>query len=390
MLSKVQSSQHWLSQFLPEHRGVAAQLLDSLHIVSTEDMRSDLRVLIEDIARDRSQKSALLPIRECAAQESIYDTQNPTISPVLQSATESLGSEAFISNLYTELTRARKRQFMLEKVQVNGERKELAPSLSFMKHHKFKNLFLVDDLIGSGDRVVSYLDALFRNKTINSWVSYGYIKVHIVSFMATDEGKRVVSRAIKRRKNVSLHVMHRAPSLRDLADIKALEWLCKSYADKNTQYPLGYKESAVRVVFTHSAPNNLPSILYRPVYTKFRPNNAPSLNLSQWAAMFPNRTIPEQFKQDLAAIKRKPSSRVDILHLLEVLKNGADKREDIAHLMNRTSAYIQTLLDLCERMGFLTQNRAVISITNQGLCELSRPAGRNYTIEKNEEFYYPH
>ncbi|CAK2597148.1 conserved hypothetical protein [Vibrio crassostreae] len=390
MLSKVQSSQHWLSQFLPEHRSIAAKLLDSLHIVSSEDMRSDLRVLIEDIARDRSQKSALLPIRECTGQESIYDTQNPTVSPVLQSATESLGSEAFISNLYTEFTRARKRQFMLEKVQVNGEDKELAPSLSFMKQHKFKNLFLVDDLIGSGDRVVSYIDALFRNKTINSWVSYGYIKVHIVSFMATDEGKRIVSRAIKRRKNVFLHVMHRAPSIGDLSDSKALVSLCKSYADKNTQYPLGYKESAVRVVFTHSAPNNLPSILYRPVYKKFRPNNAPSLHLSQWAAMFPNRTIPEQFKQDLVAIKRKPSSRVDILHLLECLQNGADKREDVAHLMNRTSAYIQILLDLCERMGFLTQNRAVISITNQGLCELSRPAGKNYTIEKNEEFYYPH
>lgn len=390
MLSKVQSSQHWLSQFLPEHRSIAAQLLDSLHIVSSEDMCSDLRVLIEDIARDRSQKSALLPIRECTGQESIYDTQNPTVSPVLQSATESLGSEAFISNLYTEFTRARKRQFMLEKVQVNGEDKELAPSLSFLKQHKFKNLFLVDDLIGSGDRVVSYVDALFRNKTINSWVSYGYIKVHIVSFMATDEGKRIVSRAIKRRKNVFLHVMHRAPSIGDLSDSKALESLCKSYADKNTQYPLGYKESAVRVVFTHSAPNNLPSILYRPVYKKFRPNNAPSLHLSQWAAMFPNRTIPEQFKQDLVAIKRKPSSRVDILHLLECLQNGADKREDVAHLMNRTSAYIQALLDLCERMGFLTQNRAVISITNQGLCELSRPAGKNYTIEKNEEFYYPH
>ncbi|WP_102385190.1 hypothetical protein BCU19_15575 [Vibrio cyclitrophicus] len=390
MLSKVQSSQHWLSQFLPEHRSIAAQLLDSLHIVSSEDMRSDLRVLIEDIARDRSQKSALLPIRECTGQESIYDTQNSTVPPVLQSATESLGSEAFISNLYTEFTRARKRQFMLEKVQVNGEDKELAPSLSFMKQHNFKNLFLVDDLIGSGDRVVSYIDALFRNKTINSWVSYGYIKVHIVSFMATDEGKRTVSRAIKRRKNVFLHVMHRAPSIGDLSDSKALESLCKSYADKNTQYPLGYKESAVRVVFTHSAPNNLPSILYRPVYKKFRPNNAPSLQLSQWAAMFPNRTIPEQFKQDLVAIKRKPSSRVDILHLLECLQNGADKREDVAHLMNRTSAYIQTLLDLCERMGFLTQNRSLISITNQGLCELSRPAGKNYTIEKNEEFYYPH
>lgn len=389
MLSKVKSSQYWLSQFLPEHRGIAAQLLDSLHIVSTEDMTSDLKVLIEDIASDLSEKSAVLPIRECAAGEFIYDNKNNDLPPILQFSTECLGSEAFISNLYTTLTRARREQFLLERVQDRGEINQVAPSIAFMKENRFKNLFLVDDLIGSGDRVVSYLDALFRNKTINSWVSYGYLKIHIVSFMGTEVGKRVVSKAIKRRKNVSLNIMHRAPSLKDLANCKDLVSLCNSYADRQTQYPLGYKDSAVRVVFTHSAPNNLPSILYRPVFRKFRPKNDLRLNLSQWAAMFPNRTIPEQFKQDLAVIKEKPTSRVDILNLLALLKNGVGNREDIAHLLNRTSTYIQTLVDLCEKMGFITLIERNISITSQGLAELTRPAGRNYIVEKNDRFYYP-
>lgn len=389
MLSKVRSTQPWLSQFLPEHRRTAVKLLDSLNVVSTEDMRGDLKVVIEDIAQNRSEKSALLPVRECNQGESIYDIQDSTVSPVLQSAIEALGSEAFISNLYTEINRSRKRQFMLQKIVVNGEHKEVAPSISFMKEHKFKHLFLVDDLIGSGDRVVSYLDALFRNKTINSWVSYGYLKVHIVSFMATDDGKYVVSKAINRRNNVTLHVMHRAPALKDLTENEEIIELCRAYSDKSTQYPLGYKESAVRVLFTHSAPNNLPSILHRQVFNKFRPSNVPTLKLKQWNALFPNRTISEQFKQDIKSVKEKPSSKVDVINLLRLVRDGTKKREDLAHLMSRTSSYTQILIDLCERMGFVTQNQRIITITNRGVAELSVNTKRNYPIEIQKEFYYP-
>lgn len=197
MLSKAHSTQEWLSQFLPEHHHLAELLLDSLYVITTEDMLNDLKIFILEIATSNSEKSALLPIRELAAEEYIYEDKNT--SPVLQESSESLGSEAFISNLYTELNRARPRQFLQQKLSTNSRRK-FSPSISFMKEHKFKHLFLVDDIIGSGDRAVSYLQALFSNKTINSWLSYGYINVHIIVFMATEQGRKNINTMIRKKK----------------------------------------------------------------------------------------------------------------------------------------------------------------------------------------------
>ncbi|EGQ9186044.1 hypothetical protein F8Y89_23790 [Vibrio parahaemolyticus] len=385
MLSQVPSTQQWLSQFMPEHRDIAETLLDNLLVVSSEEMRNDLKVFIEGLATEGSEKAALLPIREVSEGESIYDSEDHTRTPLLQASEESLGSEAFISNLYTELTRSKPMQFLQQR---NGDR-SFPPSISFLRENKYKHLFLVDDLIGSGDRVVSYLDALLNNKTINSWVSYGFLRIHIVSFMATKRGYAVVSSAIRRRKNITLNVMHRAPSLTDLPESDDILQLCRAYAKKGTRYPLGYKDSAVRVVFTHSAPNNLPSILYQNVHKKYRPDNVPSLKATQWIALFPRRSIPNQFKQDIVMLKERNSPRYDLKRLIILVSEKVNSRETLAIVMNKQSAYIQILIDLGIRFGLLKEERTGLSVTSMGQVELQSKSLTNHPIERNKNFYYP-
>ncbi|MGY6373556.1 phosphoribosyltransferase-like protein [Vibrio parahaemolyticus] len=385
MLSQLPSTQQWLSQFMPEHRDIARVLLDNLLIVSSEEMRNDLKVFIESLATEGSEKAALLPIREVTDGESIYDLEDQTCTPLLQASEESLGSEAFISNLYTELTRSKPQQFLQQR---DGDRL-FPPSISFLREEKYKHLFLVDDLIGSGDRVVSYLDALLSNRTINSWVSYGFLRIHIVSFMATKRGLSVVSSAIRRRKNITLDVMYQAPSLTDLPESEDILQLCRAYAKKGTRYPLGYKDSAVRVVFTHSAPNNLPSILHQNVYKRYRPDNVPSLKSTQWTALFPRRSIPNQFKQDIVMLKEKNSPRYDLKRVIILVSKEVNNREALATVMNKQSAYIQTLIDLGIRLGLIKECQSGLSVTSIGQVELQSKSLSNYHVEKNRNFYYP-
>ncbi|EHU5198479.1 hypothetical protein M2G95_02125 [Vibrio vulnificus] len=385
MLSQVPSTQQWLSQFMPEHRKTASLLLDSLQVISSEEMRNDLKVMIEGLAEEANEKAVLLPIREVEDDESIYDLEDQTSPPTLQASQESLGSEAFISNLYTELSRDKPLQFLQERV----EGRAYSPSIAFMRENKFKHLFLVDDLIGSGDRVVAYLNALFKHRTINSWVSYGYLKVHIVSYMATSKGEAVVSKAVNRRKNVDLNIMYSAPSISDLPASQSILELCKAYAKKGTRYPVGYKDSAVRVVFTHSAPNNLPSILHQNVHKKYRAQNVPLMKAKQWLALFPRRAIPNQFKQDVDALKVRTSIRYDLLNLLTLISEDISSRQTLAVFMNKPAAYVQTLIELGEKLQFIVKDGVTITITGRGRDELESRAVCTYHVEKKVNFYYP-
>lgn len=389
MLSKVKSTQKWLLQFLPEHRRIASSLLDSLHIITTEDMIEDLKLFIEEIANNDTECSALLPIREVTPQESIYNEENPNASPLLQASQESLGSEAFISNLYTNLNRSKPNKYRQPRVNIGGENRQISPSIEFMKQHRFKHLFLVDDLIGSGDRVVKYLNALLKNKTINSWVSYGFLKIHIVSFMATQNGKKIVLKRINGRNNISLHIIHHAPSIHELPNNKDIIYLCEAYAHKQVRYPLGYKDCAVRVVFTHSAPNNLPSILHYQVENNYRPSKNLNLKVNQWHALFPFRTITSQFKHDVTKIKSQSSPKHDILSLLTLIESGINNRNSLANIMNKSQAYIQTICTLCEDYDFISNNNNVLKNTDDGRAELATKTHLETVLAKSVNFYYP-
>ncbi|EMG7548311.1 hypothetical protein ACKGLS_003451 [Vibrio alginolyticus] len=380
MISKLQSTQNWLSQFLPEHRDVAAQLLDCLHIVKTEEMIDDIKAQIGTLLLDSTDKCALLPIREVSRDEVIYI--NEMQPPRLQSCDEPLGSEAFISNLYTQLNRSEGVRFPLER------RGNTAPSIKYMKQNSFRHLFLIDDLIGSGKRVTDYLNALFRNRTINSWVSYGYIKIHIIGFMATKSGKAVVEKHIRRRKNVNLYTIHRTPLIADLPNNLTIRDLCIAYADTSETIPLGFKSTAVRVVFTHSAPNNLPAILYRQKYANYTPNGV-NLNITRWNALFPKRSITPEFTSDLLKLEDRPSVKVGIIKILNLISGGAVKEPNITTLMGSSMASTQRYIRLCLKLDLISITEGVFSLTPRGESELRVQDSTFQSIDKPTGFYYP-
>ncbi|MCV5696644.1 hypothetical protein OFN29_30740, partial [Escherichia coli] len=86
--------------------------------IKTSSVIYDLK---EEILQNEGvKKVSLLPIRELSPNESVYDLVNNSISPTLQVAQEPLGSEAFISNLCTQLNRKNGQYFPLSQ-NINGK-----------------------------------------------------------------------------------------------------------------------------------------------------------------------------------------------------------------------------------------------------------------------------
>lgn len=161
------------------------------------------------------------------------------------------------------------------------------------------------------------------------------------------------------------------------------------YSHKGDQYPLGYKNSAVRVVFTHSAPNNLPAILHRQVYNNFRPDKQLGLTSQKWKALFPGRTLPISFKQDISTMKEYSSPRHETIKILETLYKESKSREQLASIMNKTSSYIQHILDLCIRLELIEPINQKLVITDKGKMELVSKSLIRRRLDRSCAFYYP-
>lgn len=365
MISKIQTVQLWLSQFSKSDRDVAESLLDNLIFINTSSVIYDL---LENIFQNnKGYIVALLPIRELESGENIYDISNKSIHPNLQLSNEPLGSEAFISNLYTQLNRKDKEQFPLFG---SGKKRNChPPSLDEMKKSKIKKLILIDDLIGSGDRAVSFINNIRSHPTIKSRLSSGYLEIEILAYMATDIGMSIVKRYISRKKGLSLNVLYKTPLISEVDNCKEIINLCESYAHRKENSPLGYKNSAVRVIFSHSAPNNIPAILYRNT-KKYKPACQNITHINSWDALFPNRYVPTEFINEIKTKnknKDKFSRMIDVLQLLKIAEldiKRISKHTDMAQYM------LIPILRNMEKANWVTKKNNIFNITALGEQEL--------------------
>ncbi|HAX4856188.1 TPA: hypothetical protein JZF87_004408, partial [Escherichia coli] len=131
MISNTQAVQHWLKQFSKPHRNIAKSLLDSLIYIKTSTVINDLK---EELAQNIGVNVvSILPIRELSPNENVYDLLNKSIPPVVQVSLEPLGSEAFISNLYTQLNRRNNQYFPLPQTNISGRKVSASISLDEMR-----------------------------------------------------------------------------------------------------------------------------------------------------------------------------------------------------------------------------------------------------------------
>ncbi|MGS0824940.1 phosphoribosyltransferase-like protein [Shewanella sp. 0m-8] len=390
MLSNIPATQDWLSQFLPQDRPVACKLLDELIYIPTDRVIGDLKLVVESILKEY-ESTAIYPIRELLSEdESYFSLADAAEHPTMQHGQAAQGSEAFVSNLITRLNRSSKAKVILEDVGIGKYKIQASPSISTIRDKKIKTLILIDDLIGSGDRTRDFLEAVYKPPSIRSWVSAKYLKIIVVAFMATNKGKKSVEKWCKNEMKAKLLVINECPTFHNLPNNEEIFDLCKNYAKKGEGIPLGYDEVAVRVIFGHSAPNNIPAILHRKVDNYKAKSTTLRGRLSSWIPLFPSRDVPEQLKAQIMTKKKTLTIKASIRLLLNKLEQTTSLGKDkLFQTLEWPVADWEHYVALCLKLNMITENGDQLKITEQGRRELEVLNRMKYTIEFNTKNYYP-
>ncbi len=388
--SNLPAVQFWFEQFQPLDRPLTRKLVDELVYIETSHVLDGIQLIIEEIIQNTNGKVAILPIRELLdTEDSYFSETNHDEIPTLQFGKEPLGSESFISNLVTRLVRNYRNNITLTKPK-NKMESYKAPTINALKIDKTKALILVDDLIGSGLRTNLFLNAIYQHKTIKSWVSSENIKINVVSYMATDLGKKALSKNIKKMK-ASLHVVAPCPTYHGLPKEKKYFELCQKYANKNENHPLGFDKSAVRVFFEHSAPNNLPAIFHKN-QSKYRPfdRSFPKLT-NRWIGLFPNRSVSLELRRQINFTKERKYFKSAMKEILGVLTSSSSpiNKGSLSAITNIPISEMEQYIVVGKKFGMLTEDNYEIAITPEGKAELAALSKTSQSIEFSTENYYP-
>jgi hypothetical protein len=261
-LDEFELGKAWLDQFPFVEREVGRQLLRSLRLVSNTQFETAVsNKLIELFGELSSENFALFSVVETPADE------DPAEAP-----RRVAGSSADrVKHMNENLGR------------IYGPRVQAHPTVRSMRAQRMKNVVLVEDFIGTGRRMGSYLRDVM-DSTLKSWISYKWTKLWIVCYGGLEAGVR--------------NVLHKGYGLDDdrvrFATVAQrpgqflsplMVKFCKKYAERTwrSRMPYGFGNGAVGMIFEHSCPNNAPVVLWSEG-PKFTP-------------LFPKQGIPVDLKR---------------------------------------------------------------------------------------------
>ncbi|EKZ9156545.1 hypothetical protein REM33_004777, partial [Escherichia coli] len=216
------------------------------------------------------------------------------------------------------------------------------------------------------------------------------LEIEILAYMATHTGQSVIEKYISNKKGLSLNVLYSAPIIDELANHKEITTLCHAYAHNKEKHPLGYKGSAVRVIFTHSAPNNIPSILHRTVI-KYKPKTNGITPASRWDALFPRRYIPTDFTHEIEEKIKIQPKLLKIKSILKLLEVESLSLKQLSKISGFPQYELKLILKNLNTAGWVHYRNNEYEITGIGRVEVeigSKTKGFKI-IAINPDFYYP-
>ncbi|MEW6558352.1 MAG: hypothetical protein AB1349_13560, partial [Elusimicrobiota bacterium] len=265
----------WLSQFSPENQIVAKSLLLHLKFVTRDYYSNWLIKSIESLPLDNVYAIyAVRKLSEC--QVCLWDCQG---NVVIRPGT-ALGSEDFVYQLISHIVRSDAKKFIDH------------ASLTDLKSKKIHNIVLIDDSIGSGDRISNFINSMMTNKSFKSWWSYGFINFHIFAIARTIESEKAIVQKIpgsdhgKRKYPVSSKIHFQSEN------IYSKNWLSRRWGNQyqtildlcdltkaiNKKWRRGYDNVMSNIIFYHSVPNNIPGVLF--------------FSGRRWKPLFQGRVVP--------------------------------------------------------------------------------------------------
>lgn len=187
-LSQIDSSPEiatWLSQFKSEGDKLTAKhMLLRLRFVSSDCFSVWLKHALDEFSVE--EKHAIFAVRKLLCprdgKQVYFDEQG--CAPSRPSGSQ--GSEDLVNSVIANHLK----NIALSQVFFDH------PSIEVMRSEKIRHLILVDDSIGSGRRIVEFINALLANKTFRSWWSFGWIKITVISYARNSSAASYIYKSV--------------------------------------------------------------------------------------------------------------------------------------------------------------------------------------------------
>ena len=394
-LSEHPLSQAWLAQFNSvADKTLAATMLDKLILVSQSEFEDALRQSVDALQQKLGEDIAVLPVCDPVG------LQRQTSSPF--SGGQDYGSEDRVKHV-------------LKHIECSNPHVRTSVDLGWANRNpasrchapKIKHIVLVDDVCGSGNRIVEYWKKVVP-KRIKRLLSAKTHCLWIVCYAATEQGKQAVFKAMPNFPPANFIQTIEIGTHKAVFTSEELA-LCKKYAEKLgwKKSPLGYKNRPIPMVFAHGCPNNVPAILINKKKNKWQPlfeNRSIHLDMSGLFGRFNSVRGAERLNQAnqpslalslvdaMTSHKQLPNELHQTLVFLGLKLRGMDSSNIAKQLLISIDVLTQ-ISDQCHEAGLLHSE----GVTEIGQELVQRFRNRMKTrktkvaerIDRNLMAYYP-
>lgn len=261
LLEDTPQAEAWLQQFNLVDRQIARQLLRRLDLVSQSDFERNLQDLVDKavVGRISRDNIALLTVSEPPPTS----FQQDHVRRVAGSSSDR------IKHVIENLSR------------VHGGRVSANPTVESMRQERVRNIVLVEDFIGTGNRIANFWRER-APKSIKSWVSYGWTKLWVAAYEALPDGRAAMLQTLPIDEGRIVTVV--PPRHVRMGLTQPMVEVARKYGERLVGRNWGgYGGGRALTVFQHGCPNNAPAILWC-AKGKFRP-------------LFPDRGVPVELQQ---------------------------------------------------------------------------------------------
>lgn len=373
MVIKSPEIQDWLSQFEETDRSTAQSLLLQLKFISRDTYA---RWVLSELEKLTSlEKVGVFAVRKFNEGESVWDD-----SKIGQKSSKSQGSEDLVLSIISQAKKLYPDVFFDH------------PSINEIRSNRIHHIVLLDDSIGSGKRVSGYLKNMVTNKSFISWISGGFVTIHIVSYARTIQAEKVISKDFpgnnhKRRVRqlsdkliFDSFVRYDGEKLQHRwgDDFEKIVALCNHEKNIPKARRRGYGNVMANMIFYHSVPNNIPGMLY-------------CGQNKGWTPLFPGRVLPDWCQKLIDGYSAGSDSLSDytkkqIFFLLIQLKRGLRTVTSLSRSIDSDDKICKYLLGIMIESGLLTPNH---KITESGFDFLHDQQLVKHRLPYNFSLYIP-
>ena len=264
-LSDTESGKKWLATIKPSYEDVAKRLLNNLVLVSNQKLHYGIKRLLFGLPRENRKipfSAIYVPIEPPIKKgrhkkgSNLPNYKKPFFDQngePFQLNPQNVGSEGRLLNFIRNTYKDNKHYIIW-------------PSLTDLKEKKVRRIILIDDCIGSGERVAKFFRWFFDNRQLKGLCSRKKIKFFVLSYAKTIQGEKKIKKIKRISDCLSCVELTKGRFFWTNEQYREYEQFCKRNFKKNpkafyTDNGIGYGDSFSMIAFEHGIPNNVPSIL---------------------------------------------------------------------------------------------------------------------------------